>query len=391
MREQVWSRHKATHLTYKSSSKMAPITLAVPPHPWQHTVSADGMTDRMLAAVGCNPDPNAVTGIQQAVSAVFHDRLPSDFVEQRLEKVRRYRAQLGSLLTLPQVEQRSSAWYNMRTGMITASDFAQALGSGKFGTVKQFYMKKSGYEEDKFDAAAPALRWGVMFEPVANDVYCKRNSVVVHEFGLLRHPSVPFFGASPDGITEMGVMVEIKCPFKRKITGEVPAQYYYQIQGQLDVCNLEECDYLECEFEVADQPAEFWRLYSQFSAGERGAIIEVSAGDKSEPVYSYSPIDMPEDELRAWLANKHAEVDSRGDVVVREHLWTLKRYNVVRVYRDPAFVTEKLELLSRVWANVQRYRADRAAYTREVLGSGMAASAPWQRGLGGGCMIRLDD
>jgi hypothetical protein len=38
-----------------------------------------------------------------------------------------------------------------------------------------------------------------------------------------------FFGASPDGINELGIMVEIKCPFKRKLK-KIPSiieQYYY--------------------------------------------------------------------------------------------------------------------------------------------------------------------
>jgi hypothetical protein len=42
-------------------------------------------------------------------------------------------------------------------------------------------------------------------------------------------------------------MLEIKCPFRRRITGEVPLQYYYQIQGQL-----------ECEFSKYFNEAEYW-------------------------------------------------------------------------------------------------------------------------------------
>ena len=64
-------------------------------------------------------------------------------------------------------------------------------------------------------------------------------SVEVFEFGILRHPTIECLGASPDGISDIGIMLEIKCPWKRKKTETIPEQYYYQIQGQLDVCSLD--------------------------------------------------------------------------------------------------------------------------------------------------------
>ena len=65
--------------------------------------------------------------------------------------------------------------------------------------------------------------------------------------GLIIHNQYKHIGASPDGISDLGIMLEIKCPFKRKIDGAIPEQYWMQIQGQLEVCDLEECDYLECK------------------------------------------------------------------------------------------------------------------------------------------------
>lgn len=40
----------------------------------------------------------------------------------------------------------------------------------------------------------------------------------IYEFGLMKNPHHDFFGASPDGISELGVMLEIKCPYKRRPT-----------------------------------------------------------------------------------------------------------------------------------------------------------------------------
>ena len=182
----------------------------------------------------------------------IHMSATCDDVIRCYSDILRDRAIVRDLLVSPGIEQRTPEWYAARDGLITASDFAQALGQGKFGTQKDFFVKKVRPDSiPGFDPnASPALKWGVMFEPVANDIYSGRNGgIAIHEFGLLRHPKIPHIGASPDGITDAGVMVEIKCPFQRRINGEVPHQYYCQIQGQLAVCGLRRCDYLECEFE----------------------------------------------------------------------------------------------------------------------------------------------
>ena len=88
-----------------------------------------------------------------------------------------------------------------------------------------------------------------MFEPIAIQIYAHLNKTKIHEFGLIINDDISNFGASPDGITDEGIMIEIKCPYSRKIISDkIPDKYQYQIQGQLAVCKLQECDYIECEF-----------------------------------------------------------------------------------------------------------------------------------------------
>lgn len=67
----------------------------------------------------------------------------------------------------------------------------------------------------------------------AAQIYERRNGVSIKEFGLIAHPTVPFLGASPDGIVQnssnplvpKGTMLEIKCPPTRVIDGVVPEHY----------------------------------------------------------------------------------------------------------------------------------------------------------------------
>jgi len=286
-------------------------------------------------------------------------------VLERRAKVADYVEQLNRLIALPRIEQRTPTWYETRKGLITASDFAQALGDGKFGTQKDLIVKKCGYEEEAaFNATLPPLKWGTMFEPVAGMIYERRNRTQLHEFGLLKHPSIGYFGASPDGVNEHGVMVEIKCPYKRKINGEVPLQYYYQIQGQLDVCGLKECDYFECEFVTHDTVEELED--DEDCKYECGCIVE-----KSKMVFVYSPL-MSRASLRveaaAWFAKQTYDRNS-----CRPLYYGLVRTNTNRVYKDPYFLDEKLDLLKEVWNKIKEYRSDKALYDKEV---GPATKAP---------------
>lgn len=279
--------------------------------------------------------------------------------KERIKKIKGYQMQLKKLLVSPGVQQKTPEWYEMRKNMITASDFAQALGDGKFGTVKQFYQKKcEPCDESLASKSNPFFKWGNMFEPVAIDVYSHMFGVYVHEFGLIPHPSIKFFGASPDGISDLGIMVEIKCPKKRKITGEVPMQYFYQIQGQLDVCGLDECDYFESEFDLFHDPEDFWDNYGT-TEQYQGIIIE-----KTDGTYLYHTINMPKSELKRWDATNGgcASVE-----VVTKYYWVLMKHNIQRVYRDVDFLKDKFAKLEVVWNNILRYRQDAEAYNKEIL------------------------
>jgi len=221
-----------------------------------------------------------------------------------------------------------------------------------------------------------------MFEPVAQSVYSAINSdLAIYEFGLLRHPTISHIGASPDGISEMGVMVEIKCPWKRKIQeGSVPLQYYYQMQMQLEVCELDECDYFECEFdEVAtpDDPA--WS--KQNNPVYRGLFAEIMVNGESSYVYPPSLGMESADSYARWLSG----VESTAKIVagnnshtyIRQHWWILKKHSTVRVRRDPTFVEETLTKLHEAWNSVARYRDNRNAYLEEVGAAKVtAATAP---------------
>ena len=173
--------------------------------------------------------------------------------EQRILNRKDILDKLAILKDLELPEQRSEEWYKIREGILTASSLADAIGEGHFSTKDQLLIQKCG--GPRGDIPFKIVEWGVMYEPVATKFYELMNNLTVLEFGLVPHPEFKIFGASPDGICDsdsppdyVGRMLEIKCPPRRVFTKEVPRHYWMQMQGQLECCNLEECDFLQVKF-----------------------------------------------------------------------------------------------------------------------------------------------
>lgn len=269
------------------------------------------------------------------------NELTTEAIIKRLEKIKKYRNSLKKLQEMPKMEQRTEEWYAIRRNMLTASDLATAIGKGKFSSKKQLLQKKiaeiQGTNATWNSNSIPALKWGIMYEDVAMRCYrAQRSNVVCHEFGLIAHPnpSVPF-GASPDGITELGIMVELKCPWKRKIEhGTVPEQYYYQIQGQLEVCDLDECDYVECILSEV-QLEEY--LNSNPGNNQHGAVLEWINEKTKEVSYEYSSSTLtnPKDVME-WAESTAEHRMNEDDFlqITTIHYWLLKDLHIIRVYRD---------------------------------------------------------
>jgi predicted phage-related endonuclease len=98
------------------------------------------------------------------------------------------------------------------------------------------------------------LHWGQKFEPLSVLIYERDYNTKVEDFGCIQHPKYNFIGASPDGIVtdkksqKFGKMLEIKNVVSREITGIPKKEYWVQMQLQMEVCDLDECDFLETKF-----------------------------------------------------------------------------------------------------------------------------------------------
>jgi putative phage-type endonuclease len=152
---------------------------------------------------------------------------------------------IAELLKQNYDDQRSDNWYRLRNTMLTASDCASAIGDNFFKSPGVLVLHKVYPSLNTFKGNE-RTEWGQKYESVARDIYADQYKEVVHEIGLAQHPVHKWLGGSPDGITESGKLIEIKCPNpKNKLKKECPKHYVAQVQVLLEVLDLEECDFIQ--------------------------------------------------------------------------------------------------------------------------------------------------
>lgn len=314
--------------------------------------------------------------------------------------IKKLRNRVKALQKRPQPAQRSDMWYKLRTKAITASEAASCLTKSQKVCepyVKEFGISNFKYKEDEplnpyetkedyiikkcnsyfgehvFIDSVHTL-WGKKYEEVANRLYCQLNGVKVIEFGLVPHGRIKWLAASPDGITEDGVMLEIKCPKSRKINeGYPPIYYYVQTQIQLEVCNLDVCDFLECEItELQDKDA-FEELAKQETTKplSLGVVLKVVTDDENEtePKYLYPPLEVrtPKEHIE-WMDSIQSD-SSESFVPTYYHI---SKYNIMRIKRSKEWfnnVKDDLKQTHDIIMKLQKNKEDFEKYkeTMEML------------------------
>ena len=332
------------------------------------------------------------------------------------------RIQVQKLIKAPQHEQRTEGWYAARKLLITASEAASALfkshqvcdlymtdynltpqdfelnpekGCNPYMTKEEFFLKKCG--EIPFTGNV-ATRHGQKYEDVAAHFYARLMNVHLLEFGLIQHPRLDWLGASPDGITTNGVMLEIKCPYRRKITGIPPFYYWVQVQLQLEVCNLEYCDFLECIFdqkyqystakEFLDQEVDHFQkaaVIDKFgpnkvkwdgeTLGKGLILLQRPMKDKSyeDCVYYYPPPEMSDPmKLLEWAENEIKRVRAALTIQnawkeyhlhthsyrykLRPLFWRLTDIHIARIRRNQEWFNTIRPILRKAFEDMQWYQ-----------------------------------
>ena len=311
----------------------------------------NGMVNGMVNGTG------ELEGVSSNANA---EKYTLDGIKNRLKEIKKYRKELKELLKLPLMKQRTEEWFEARKTRLTASDLYDALKGGNVSI--RLAKKKANIVVDNINYnAIPALKWGTMFEPMATRCYSqKMKNVTIHDFGLICDANNSHFGASPDGINDLGIMLEIKCPYSRKITdGVIPEKYKMQIQGQLAVCKLKECDYIECIFKTMESEEEYLALEHGTTELKHGVIAEFY-NSKGEYVYYYSePNKTPIECIKDIQVQVHAQTQRATDITLRFSKYTYWRLDEMIIQRV-VFNGNEWETISpkidTFWEQVEEYK-----------------------------------
>ena len=259
---------------------------------------------------------------------------------------------------LPKYKQGTQEWKDQRNDYLTASTICSAIGEAGKQQRKHLLIEKGSRGKQSYFSGNNATQHGNKCEPIANAIYSHKNNVFIEEFGLITNPKYPILGVSPDGIM-LDKMLEIKCPYSRKINGKVKKEYYHQMQEQMVVCEYDSCDFLECKITIFDENNDidknFWNIYNDIEY--KGAIILYIDSDNEQKKecefkYSYSKvIGQSPEELQEWIKN---ERENRTVVFVQ--YWILDVYNCQNVKRDPEWIIKYYPILQQFWDEVINLR-----------------------------------
>lgn len=328
----------------------------------------------------------------------IHDEQVDDIVDSKVET---FSKQFDVLRAIILPEQKSDEWHKMRFNKITASDGGTVIDVNHHEQQFKFILKKTlnpPFEANEF------CHHGIKYEDVATSIYEYRMNITTEEFGLIGHPLYDFLGASPDRICNrykldgihktkfVGRMLEIKCPYIRKIkmSGEIideicPIYYWVQTQLQLECCDLEECDFWQCEIKEYESRHEFNNdtdknepFRSKTTGFEKGCIIQLLPKDKMKDIiegnyndivyghskYIYAPkIEMSPHDCDIWIAetldNMQRESKYNKYFFDKVIYWKLITSKNVLINRDRKWFADNLPTYSRMWNYVLFLRANK--------------------------------
>lgn len=149
--------------------------------------------------------------------------------------------------------QRSEDWHSERCGKVTASrvkDLNAKPAKGKaLNALGLTILAERLTGVQKETPTNFYMQWGIDNEPHAIAAYENETGFFVNGTGLIDHPFIEMFGASPDGLVGENGQIEVKCPdttthLNTLLTKQIPDEHIPQITSQLSCTRREWCDFV---------------------------------------------------------------------------------------------------------------------------------------------------
>jgi putative phage-type endonuclease len=312
-------------------------------------------------------------------SEIIYDKENEKNSDEDNEKMDIIKKKIDKLRNIPQPTQRTQEWYQFRHNLITASNAYKAFESQS--TVNQLIYEKclpiktNLNNDDKMMNVNTTLHWGQKYEPLSVMIYEYMFDSKVEDFGCIQHPIYKFIGASPDGIIiesntgKFGRMLEIKNIVNREINGIPKKEYWIQMQLQMEVCDLDDCDFLETKFiEYPDYQTYYNDLKISDNVDQdmtvssdekhKGIIIYFNTKD-AKPFYAYKPLNIKtlqqtfewEEELISLYQS-----EPYNYTFIKIIYWKLEKISCVLVLRNKEWFKNNIIKLEEVWKIIEKER-----------------------------------
>jgi putative phage-type endonuclease len=284
-----------------------------------------------------------------------------DFVEE----------QINFLKSKPQPAQRTKEWYDFRHNLITASNAYKAFDSQS--TKNQLIYEKcqpnTASSEDSDTKSIQiqminvntTLHHGQKYEPLSVMIYEDMYKTKIDDFGCIQHEKYSFLGASPDGINvdrnslRYGRMLEIKNIVNREIDGIPKKEYWIQMQLQMEVCDLDECDFLETKFIEYENAESF---YNDLTDKRKGVIMYFHTKE-GKPFYKYMPFTVVSfNDINEWQEQMIDLYQSSeyNYVWIKDYYWKLDIVSCVLVCRNRQWFKDNIDELTKIWHTIVEER-----------------------------------
>lgn len=259
---------------------------------------------------------------------------------------------VSSLRSLPQTDQKSPAWFRESKELLTGHEFGSVCYGGaktREAVVRKkcsqlavdetiVTMNPTVFRSDE-DGRLSAFKWGWRFEPVIRAVFehAVAGAAVYDGLGRIRHPTLRRLAASPDGLIlggeRQGRLVEIKAPLSRVLTGDIPLDYWCQMQLQAEVCGADAVEYVEAR--LASSPtgptAAQWAAAKLGVVGVLFVVSPTAGGPAQEYEYVYSPVFT---DVAECLAYAERGPGQEGPVVIETCVWWVEDWYTTTVLRN---------------------------------------------------------
>lgn len=300
-----------------------------------------------------------------------------------------YRNRVKLLRSKHQPVQRSIEWFEARNTRITASEAACCLTLSEEickqyvedFNIKNFKYKpdsclshydnredyiikkcKAFYGESVFTDSIYTLH-GKKFEEIAARLYRIKFNTDIIEFGLLNHSKLNYIAASPDGITPDGVMIEIKCPYSRKIKDGIPPIWYWvQMQIQLEVANLDRCDFLECQIEEISH-IDFINIKPNINQSIGILLNNTLEDDNSETKYIYPPDNL--DTCDDFLNWSQSTITQHGPHIIPIYFF-INKWAIIKVFRRQEWFNYIKPLLKKNMILIKNLQSDPELFKKYI-------------------------